>query len=354
MLLCCGKGDLMGKSEKQLQAERDHSKVINQAIKQDLEEITAGKHIRLLLLGTGDSGKSTFVKQMKVIHLNGFKKAEVERFKVVIKESTLLSIKVLIMKSQELNIKLSSQVQESKEIVFNADSLNPDVGAHITRLWADKGIRKTWERNSEFQIENSADYFLDHVSRICQEDYQPTQDDIFRARLKTTGIFEVQFKHNGYDFTLLDAGGQRAERRKWLHCFEDVTAIIYFVALNEYDMKLYEDQRVNRMKESLELFQEITSSRWFKNTPFILFLNKSDLFKTKIQTSPLENLFPNYTGGSDFEKGTEFIKDRFKETFKGELMYTYVTCSLNTENIKSVFDSVTEIVTKQASPSLGM
>jgi len=43
---------------------------------------------------------------------------------------------------------------------------------------------------------------------------------------------------------LCDIGGQRSERKKWIHCFEGVTAIIFLVALSEYDLSLAEDQEV--------------------------------------------------------------------------------------------------------------
>jgi len=41
---------------------------------------------------------------------------------------------------------------------------------------------------------------------------------------------------------LFDVGGQRSERKKWIHCFEDVTAIIFCVAMSEYDQVLQEDE----------------------------------------------------------------------------------------------------------------
>jgi len=46
-----------------------------------------------------------------------------------------------------------------------------------------------------------------------------------------------------YVFTrMFDVGGQRSERKKWIHCFEGVTAIIFIVAMSEYDLMLAEDQ----------------------------------------------------------------------------------------------------------------
>lgn len=56
---------------------------------------------------------------------------------------------------------------------------------------------------------------------------------------------------------LFDVGGQRSERKKWIHCFEDVTAIIFCVAMSEYDQVLHEDETtvsIKRVKERPCLF----------------------------------------------------------------------------------------------------
>jgi len=70
----------------------------------------------------------------------------------------------------------------------------------------------------------------------------PTEQDILRTRVKTTGIVEVHFSFKNLNFKLFDVGGQRSERKKWIHCFEDVTAIIFCEAMSEYDQVLHEDE----------------------------------------------------------------------------------------------------------------
>lgn len=45
---------------------------------------------------------------------------------------------------------------------------------------------------------------------------------------------------------MFDVGGQRSERKKWIHCFEGVTAIIFCVALSAYDLVLAEDEEMVR------------------------------------------------------------------------------------------------------------
>lgn len=83
-----------------------------------------------------------------------------------------------------------------------------------------------------------------------------------------------------------------------MYCFEDVRAVLFVVALSGYDMTLLEDTTVNRLEESLNLFEQIVNNRWFKEACFVLFLNKLDLFREKIMSSSrhLRLFFPDYTG----------------------------------------------------------
>lgn len=151
-------------------------------------------------------------------------------------------------------------------------------------------------------------------------------------------------------------GGQRNERRKWIHAFDDVTAIIFVTSLSEYDQKLLEDEDVFRMHESLNLFEEICTCKFFRNTPIIVFLNKRDLFDEKIKVKDLTVCFPEYTGGKNYNKGIEFVTDKFLEKNKNKNRQLFVnpTCATDTENgtislvysntlVRYVFNSVKHI-----------
>ena len=84
------------------------------------------------------------------------------------------------------------------------------------------------------------------------------------------------------NFRLFDVGGQRSERKKWIHCFDEVKAIIFVTSLSDFDLMLCEDRTINRMSESMRLFASICNNRWFQETCMILFLNKIDVFEAKI------------------------------------------------------------------------
>jgi len=145
---------------------------------------------------------------------------------------------------------------------------------------------------------------------------------------------------------MVDVGGQRSERKKWMHCFQDVTCVIFCVALSEYDLKLYEDDQTMRMHESLKLFKEICNSKWFVDTAMILFLNKRDIFAEKIKKIDLNVAFDDYTGGCDYDKATAFIKDKFlaQNEQPKKHIYTQITCATDTENIQVVFNAVKDVI----------
>ena len=144
------------------------------------------------------------------------------------------------------------------------------------------GVQRCFARSNEYQLNDSAGYFLDELNRIGDQNYLPTEQDVLRTRVKTTGIVETHFDYKSLNFKIFDVGGQRSERKKWIHCFEDVTAIIFCSAMSAYDQVLYEDETTNRMHESMKLFDSICNNKWFTDTSIILFLNKKDLFEAKI------------------------------------------------------------------------
>lgn len=157
------------------------------------------------------------------------------------------------------------------------------------------GIQVTYENRAKFQLTDSAAYFFDMVEAIGSPNYIPSEQDVLRSRVRTTGIVENEFKIEGNMFKMFDVGGQRNERKKWIHCFSEVTAVLFVAALSEYDMVLFEDETTNRMDEALNLFDEIANSRWFKKTSMILMLNKRDLFAEKILKVPLTVWDPEYS-----------------------------------------------------------
>ena len=184
--------------------------------------------------------------------------------------------------------------------------------------------------------------YFDNITRIAAPDYMPNDQDVLRSRVKTTGITETTFIIGDLTYRMFDVGGQRSERKKWIHCFENVTTILFLVAISEYDQLLFEDETVNRMQEALTLFDSISNSRWFTKTSIILFLNKIDRFKEKLPVSPMKNYFPDYEGGDDYAAACDYVLNRFVSLNQHETkqIYTHFTCATDTTQIRFVMAAV--------------
>ena len=219
-------------------------------------------------------------------------------------------------------------------------------------LWADGGFQECFRRGYEYQLNDSAPYYFENLPRLLAPGYVPNEQDVLRSRVVTTGIIETAFRLNRLTFRVVDVGGQRSERRKWIHCFDDVRAILFVCALNGYDMTLFEDGKTNRLEESLKLFQTVCNNTFFIRKTIILFLNKMDLFRDKIQNSDrhLRLYFPQYTGPDrDVDSASRFIETEFMERnlYKNKIIYPHFTTATDTSNIKVVLKVVLDTIIRE-------
>jgi len=345
----------------------ERSRKIDRELAMDGEK--ASREVKLLLLGAGESGKSTIVKQMKIIHDIGYSGEECLQYQPVVYSNTIQSLMAIIRAMGQLRIDFRdpSRADDARQFFSLAAApgedgkLSYELGMIMKRLWADAGVQACFHRSREYQLNDSAAYYLNSLDRISAPNYRPTQQDVLRTRVKTTGIIETQFKFKNLHFKMFDVGGQRSERKKWIHCFEGVTAIIFCVALSGYDLVLAEDEEMNRMMESMKLFDSICNNKWFVETSIILFLNKKDLFEEKIRHSPLSICFPEYNGPNTYEDAAAYIQLKFESLNrcrdqKGNLkeIYTHFTCATDTTNIQFVFDAVTDVIIKNNLKDCGL
>jgi hypothetical protein len=238
----------------------------------------------------------------------------------------------------------------------DTDSFDDQFTIIMKRLWNDPAVQQCFRRANEFHLNDSAQYFLDRLDRISSVDYFPTEQDILRARVQTTGIVEIKFKSKNLLFRVFDVGGQRSERRKWIHCFEQVTSIIFFAVLSEYDQVLAEDGSTNRMLESLHLFDSIFNNKYFVKTSFILFLNKKDLFEEKIEHSPLSAYFTEFSGPNEFAPASDFITQKFRSVNRSTSkdIYCHLTCATDTQNVQFVLAAVSDIIIMSSLAGAGL
>jgi GTPase SAR1 family protein len=241
--------------------------------------------IKLLLLGTGESGKSTVLKQMRIIHTSKFSIEErrekindiksnirdailsildsMERFNIRLENPTLHETREFLFDNIHYLIKpngksqliyASGNYQKKKDSLASTNSVTEysqvieKLWDSIEKLWSDSGVKACAKRGNEYHLIDSAQYFLDRIEVIRRADYLPDDQDILRCRVLTTGITETSFFVKKVNFHIFDVGGQRDQRRKWIQCFNQVTAIIFIVDISSFNMTLREDHTVNRLK----------------------------------------------------------------------------------------------------------
>ena len=202
---------------------------------------------------------------------------------------------------------------------------------------------------------------INTIDRISNPDYEPTDRDILRQRRPTTGLIEenitmVEYQDDNIRFKMVDVGGAKNERKKWIHQFENVSAVIFVISLTAFDEPLYEDETQNSLLDAIQLFSDAINgeSHWFKRSSLFLIFNKMDLFAEKIIEKSLKECFGdeydedahwnNCDDQEKIDKNVEFIKQKFIEQVndKTKSVVSFVTCAHEATDIQRVFRDISE------------
>ncbi|KAM9362465.1 guanine nucleotide-binding protein subunit alpha-12a isoform 2-T2 [Symphorus nematophorus] len=300
--------------------------------------------VKILLLGAGESGKSTFLKQMRIINGQEFDEKALLDFRDTIYENILKGMRVLVDARDKLGIGWQSCENEKQGmLVMSWEGRVGGSGVEpsefqlyvmaLSALWADTGIQEAYARRSEFQLS-----------------YIPSKQDILFARKATKGIVEHDFVIKKIPFKMVDVGGQRSQRQKWFQCFDGITSILFMVSSSEYDQVLMEDRRTNRLVESMNIFETIVNNKLFLNVSIILFLNKTDLLVEKIRTVDIRKNFPEFRGDPRrLEDVQAFLVQSFsrKRRNRGKPLFHHFTTAIDTENIRFVFHAVKDTILQE-------
>ncbi|KAF2838315.1 guanine nucleotide binding protein, alpha subunit [Patellaria atrata CBS 101060] len=348
-IMCFGK--------KQEDPESRRNEEIEKVIRLDRKK--QEREVKLLLLGAGESGKSTVLKQMRVIHTGGFSKSEKKQWRVVIFNNLVNAFQIIFSAMQEQetdfededNLRYADLIAADPEIGPD-DAMPPECLHAFTSLWADKGVQLAILKGNEYALHDNLSYFFTDIERLFLRDYLPTDQDILRTRLRTTGISETIFDLGNLTYRMFDVGGQRSERKKWIHVFDNVQVVLFLVAISGYDHVLVEDRNGNQMHEALMLFESISNSKYFEKSALILFLNKIDLFRDKLASgmSPINKHFPDYDGkNNDIEAAQEFFARKFKNLVRQpkKEVYVHYTNATDTDLLKKTMDSVQDMIVQR-------
>lgn len=235
-------------------------------------------------------------------------------------------------------------------------------------LWLDPLVREIVRRRRLMsQLGDSAEYFLGCIRRIATRDYEPSDDDVLRARIRTLGVqeyhllFEVEDDSRGLgrEWVIYDVGGSRTSRAAWLPYFTDVHAILFLAPISAFDERLAEDRRVNRLEDSFILWQSICKSELLKKVILILFMNKCDLLERKLKAGIQVNRYMTSYGNrpNDFASFSSYLKNKFKEVQATNSpdrrhFYGYMTSVIDSEatakTLASVRDGIIQLHLKDA------
>lgn len=267
-------------------AERKQNAAIDRMMKKDKDKET--RKMKLLILGTGESGKSTFVKQLRNLYGRKYTEQEINDWIPRIYENVNNQILSLMAGAKSLGMTLNSEVVAPFEDPSFSPStvINSELAEAVKAFWNDPQTQAVWDKRANYQILECIEYYVEHIDRIGKDDYVPTFPDVVQARVRTTGIVTEKFEIDNINFELYDVGGQRNERKKWINCFDNVTTVIFVAAINEYDQKLFEDSQTDRIEEALNVFEQTVNNPMFKDISFIIFFNKFDLFQEKLFQVP--------------------------------------------------------------------
>ncbi|KAG9010116.1 hypothetical protein FRB93_004778 [Tulasnella sp. JGI-2019a] len=250
---------------------------------------------------------------------------------------------------KQLDSGIDWEDREDPGVIFNA------CRKEMIALWDSPQVRDTLQKQ-KVDLADSGGFFLDDLERITARRYIPCDDDILRARLKTVGAAEHSFTmttgpEKGTVWKIYDVGGARNQRLTWAPFFDDVDAVMFLAPISAFDQTLSEAQNVNRLHDSLTLWMELCKNKILAKVPLILFLNKSDLLKKKLESGmQLKDFVPSYNDRPNtYPAVTKYLASKF-EYFKKHQpnptrdIYSYLTQLTDRESMIAVILSVRETI----------
>eukprot|EP00485_Elphidium_margaritaceum_P011470 CAMPEP_0202693490 /NCGR_PEP_ID=MMETSP1385-20130828/7592_1 /ASSEMBLY_ACC=CAM_ASM_000861 /TAXON_ID=933848 /ORGANISM="Elphidium margaritaceum" /LENGTH=358 /DNA_ID=CAMNT_0049349171 /DNA_START=41 /DNA_END=1117 /DNA_ORIENTATION=- len=339
----------------------------------DLDDTTKTKDYKILFLGSGGSGKSTLFRQLKKMYGSGFTPQD--------KKSAASDIASFVIETMQLLIDdekfgfddlededIKAAAKRIKSLAGTSQNLTLDTvtTASIKLLWQQPNVKALFNETSKLYLNGPCAHFFDSLDRISSPNYDPTDNDILMRRQPTVGVNEqiiLKPELDGVRFRTVDVGGQRNERKKWIHQFENFSAIVYVISLSAFDEPLFEYETVNSLHDAIDLFRDTINndSHWFNNSSLFLVFNKKDLFQRKIVHKSLLSCFADsYDEENYFEQLTtdeqkvseniEFIKQQFLNQMEDQTkqVVCYETCAYDEEQVKKAFNEIFSTIVQRS------
>ncbi|KAH8827961.1 G-alpha-domain-containing protein [Flagelloscypha sp. PMI_526] len=227
----------------------------------------------------------------------------------------------------------------------------------ITLMWQDLDVQALIQ-SGDIILEDSSSHFIQNIKRVTADDFDPNDEDVLRARLRTTGIQEYRFKGIGRksdpDWAFYDFNGSRSSRSAWFSYFDDAKAVLFLASLDCYDET--DSDGVNRLQDSLLLWRALCSNKLLaKVQSLILLLNKCDLLEQKLQRSnapQVSDYFKNYKKTNDAKSVQTFFRTYFQQIHSQyspeprEFICHYIS-AINTQSTALTLRAVKDVILMQ-------
>lgn len=274
---------------------------------------------RMIILGAGESGKSTFMKQMELLndenedHTFPTERKEAARSHVF--QNLLEGVSVLGNFGRENEFRLTDPDSiEAFRTINTFFATNLELGSEgnrepIKNLTEEQGnALKTLAKDETFVYSLSAashlcipdgfSYFLKKVKNFPEwggRTWIPSDEDVLNVRNRTVGTNRIKLSYQGNKFEFLDVGGQVVERKNWMKLFSGINGVAWLQSLGDYDQMMFENENEYRIVDAFELFEKTINNETFSRSVIMVLLNKIDILERKFckQRIPINPSFGN-------------------------------------------------------------
>ncbi|KAI1421202.1 G-protein alpha subunit-domain-containing protein [Xylaria sp. FL1777] len=249
------------------------------------------KMTKVLLLGASGAGKTTLLNALRLFTETEHIEHEESYFRTLVWHSALDSVRA-VLRAMGASLDIQDMAIARTLLLdpcFDCDrdpALNPqhakEIAHAISSLRYNREFQKAVKCRTGYQFHDNSDYYIQNINRLAEQAAHrlaPTDGDLLRTQVTTTGIHQTVLTYRGSQFSVYDCGGERSERKKWIHAFEDVSAVIYPVESTGYGRSMREVEEGDRMLEQFTLVESIANSHWFIKSYFIFVFTKIDLLE---------------------------------------------------------------------------
>ncbi|KAG0486757.1 hypothetical protein HPP92_008852 [Vanilla planifolia] len=339
---------------------------------------------KLLLLGSPGSGTSTIFKQAKLLYGSKFTEEERESIKLMIQSNMYKYLSILLEGREFFEEVALTKLKENGSLDPYLNDATREYARVVDEIWKDPSIQETYKRRNELHfLPDVAAYFLSQAIEVSSNEYEPSEKDILYAEglPQGNGLVLIEFLLDDRSpipdlyndnpdvhsqpltrYQLIRVGTKGVnEDCKWLEMFEDVHAIIFCVDLSDYDqygapVHGNSESLENKMMLSKKLFETAARQPCFRDTPFVLLLNKYDLLEEKICRVPISTcdwfhdfrpLRTSHNNQSLAHQAYYYIAMKFKDLYfsiTNRKLFVWQTRAWERSTVDEAFRYVKEVI----------